>query len=89
MSPIFTGLTRPPMVMGVTLEYMSVCAMGALCLFILAGSPLYLVAYLPLHVVGWLACKVDPNIFRILMKRVDCAYSPNKKIWGCNSYEPF
>ena len=89
ISPIFTGLTRPAMVMGVTLEYMSICAMAALCLFILADSPLYLASYLPLHIFGWLLCKMDPNIFRILMKRADCSYSPNKKIWGCASYEPF
>lgn len=89
ISPIFTGLTRPAMMMGVTLEYMSICAMAALCCFIMGDSPLYLSVYLPLHVFGWVLCKIDPNIFRILMKRADCVYAPNKKIWGCQSYEPF
>ena len=88
-SPLFTGLTKPPMIAGVTLDYLSICFLGALCLFILADSPLFLAAYVPFHVFGWVLCKIDHNIFRILMKRAACAYSPNKSFWGCHSYEPF
>lgn len=89
VSPIFTALTKPAMILGVTLDYLSICFLVALCLFILADNPLFLAAYLPLHFMGWILCKIDPNIFRILIKRAECAYSPNKKFWGCHSYEPF
>ena len=89
ISPIFTGLTRPPMVMGVTLDYMSISFMIAICGFIMAGNILYMVLYLPLHIFGWVACKIDHNIFRILFKKLECLNTPNKKIWGCQSYEPF
>ena len=87
--PIFTGLTRPPMFLGVTVDYLSVCLLTTLCAFILADEVVFLLAYLPLHVFGWVACKIDHNIFRILMKRGQCAYSPNQNVWGCHSYEPF
>lgn len=89
MSPLFNGLTRPPMIMGVTMDYLSLCALCALCIFILANSPVYLIIYFPLHLLGWIACKIDHNIFRILLKCADCAYAPNKNIWGCHSYEAF
>ena len=89
VSPIFTGLTRPPMFLGVTLDYIGVSFIIALCVVMLLDNPLYIVLYLPLHIMGWFACKIDHNIFRLLMKRADCAYQPNKRLWGCNSYEPF
>jgi type IV secretion system protein VirB3 len=89
VSPIFAGLTRPAMFLGVTLDYISISSLAALCFFIIANNPIYLIAYLPLHIVGWLACRIDHNIFRIMAKQINCAYSPNKKYWGCQSYEPF
>jgi len=89
ISPLFTGLTRPPMMMGITLDYLCLCTLVAMCLFIIANNPLYLIIYLPMHMVGWIACKIDHNIFRIFIKRAECHYSPNKHIWGCQSYEPF
>lgn len=89
ISTVFVGLTRPPMIMGVTLDYLSVVMMVILSVTILANNPLCLFLYLPLHVVGWILCKLDPNIFQILFKKADCNHVPNKKIWGCHSYEPF
>jgi len=89
ISPLFAGLTKPPMVAGITLDYLCVSCLLAICSFIIMDSPLYLVIYVPLHVVGWVLCKIDPNIFSILMKRAEFAYSPNKAFWGCKSYEPF
>lgn len=89
VSPIFNGLTRPPMIYGVTLEYISISGLLSLCLFILTNSPIYLAIYFPLHITGWLACKFDYHIFHILIKRAECGYSSNQKIWGCRSYEPY
>ena len=89
VSTVFTGLTRPAMVMGVTLDYMSLCFIFVLCAFILFNSFFYLALYLPLHVFGWIGCKIDHNIFRILIKKLEFVNTPNSKIWGCRSYEPF
>lgn len=35
ISPVFTGLTRPPMLLGVTMDYLGINIMVALCAFIL------------------------------------------------------
>ena len=88
ISPIFVGLTRPPMIMGVTVDYLSVCFMVTISLFILTNSFKYLLAYIPLHFIGWLACQIDHNIFRLLSKLLECQNVPNKRVWGCQSYEP-
>ena len=89
ISPLFVGLTRPPMMLGVTMDYLGISIMISLCGFILFSSPLYLLLLLPLYVVGVIACAIDNNIFRILFKNIECLNVPNKRIWGCQSYEPY
>jgi len=89
VNPLFVGLTRPPMMFGVTMDYLGISVMVSLCGFILFSSPLYLLIYLPLHVVGVIACLIDHNIFRLMFKKLNCLNVPNKRIWGCQSYEPY
>lgn len=89
INPLFVGLTRPPMMLGVTMDYLGISILIALCGFILFASPIYLLTYLPLHVIGVIACAIDPNIFRLLFKKLHCLNVPNKTIWGCQSYEPY
>ena len=89
ISQLFVGLTRPPMLFGVTMDYLGISIMIALCGFILFSSPLYLLTYLPLHVVGLMACAIDHNMFRLMLKKLECLNVPNKSIWGCQSYEPY
>lgn len=89
ISPLFVGLTRPPMMFGVTMDYLGISVMIALCGFILFSSPLYLLIYIPLHVMGVIACAIDHNIFRLMFKKLECLNVPNKRIWGCQSYEPY
>lgn len=89
ISQVFVGLTRPSMMLGVTMDYLGISVLTSLCGFILFSSPLYLLLYLPLHVVGVIACAIDHNIFRLLLKKTECLPVTNKKIWGCQSYEPF
>lgn len=86
---VFTGLTRPPMILGITLDYFSISMMFSLCSFIAMNSAWYLVLYIPLHVLGWIGCRIDPHIFKIIVKNLECLNIPNKKIWGCQSYDAF
>ncbi len=89
ISPLFVGLTRPAMLLGVTLDYLGIAIMLVLCGFILFSSPVCLLFYLPLHVFGVIALAIDHNIFKLLLKRMQCLNVPNKKHWGCQSYEPY
>lgn len=89
MSPLFVGLTRPPMLFGVTMDYLGISLMIVMCAFILFASPLYLLLDIPLHIMGVIACAIDHNIFRLLFKKLECLNVLNKHIWGCQSYEPY
>ena len=89
VSDLFVALTRPPMIMGVTADYLAVSGMISLCGFILFSSLICLLVYLPLHLIGFFACLYDCNIFRLISKRSMCLNVANKSIWGCQCYEPF
>lgn len=89
ISPIFTGLTRPPMMLGVTVDYLFLSFLSSYGLFMLTSNPIFLIVYIPMHVFGWIVCKIDHNFFRVLLKKMECPDVRNKKIWGCQTYEPF
>lgn len=89
ISPLFQALTRPPMIFGVTLDFASYSFLLTLCVWLLSGNFIYLSMYLPLHVIGWVACKFDPNILQVWTKSTLILPSKNKALWGCDSYEPW
>ncbi len=64
--PLFTGLTRPAMIFGVTVDYLSFSAMVAMCAFIMTSSVFAALIFIPLHVVGWIGCQFDLHIGRCL-----------------------
>lgn len=88
-SPLYVGLTRPAMKLGVTLDYLAVTAITTLCLVILSNSLWWGILYVPLHIFGWAVCWFDPFAFTVLAKRLRFNYMPNKKIWGCFCYAPY
>ena len=88
ISPVFLGLTRPSMVGGVTVEYWSLIVMCTISVFILSGTLAYLTLYVPLHLIGCLACRYDPHIFRLLRTAWECPPVRNKSLWGVQSYDP-
>ena len=89
ISPLFTGLTRPPMLMGVTIEYLMVSIFIPMIAFGFGQSFFYLGLWFPCYIAGWVLCRLDPHIFKILGKKVRCVNVPNKRIWGCQAYEPY
>ena len=85
--PVYQALTRPPMFLGITLDYLLCCAAITVCLFISSNSAWYLLAYLPFHCVGWIGCRIDSNFFRVISKKTLCHRVKNFPVWGCQSYE--
>jgi type IV secretion system protein VirB3 len=87
--PIFLGLTRPTMFMGVTQSFFAINGLSSVILFLAFNSFLPLLVWFPLmHGIGYLACIYDPRIFDIWIvyaqKAMRCR---NKRFWGGNSYE--
>jgi type IV secretion system protein VirB3 len=87
--PIYSGMTRPPMFLGITLDYLMITTFVTIVAFMLTNTAGFLVLYIPFHLIGCIGCKLDPNFFRVLMKKTICHGVPNKPLWGCQTYEPF
>lgn len=87
INPVFQALTRPPMFMGITLDYLMFSVLITLCCFMSTAKISYAFIYIPFHIFGWLGCKWDIHFFHVLLIRKECPLIKNHKLWGCNSYE--
>lgn len=89
--PIFLGLTRPAMFMGVTQSFFVINGMVNLVFFLGANSFVPLFVFFPLlHGIGYLACLKDPRTFDIwFVYGKNCTKCKNKGFWKANSYDVF
>lgn len=86
--PLFIGMTRPPMIGGVTFLYMGLNAFGSIMLFVITGNLLYMLVFIPFHAVGYAICLKDPQLLDVMFKKLQkSAGVPNRKFWSGNSYE--
>ncbi len=86
---LFTGLTRPQMLFGVTYGFAIANAILTTELFLAFKSAWVLVAAVAVHVVGVAACLRDPRIFDLWLVKVQrCPRVKNYRLWRCNSYRP-
>ena len=84
---LFTGLTRPQMLLGVTFPFAILNAVITTELFLAFKSVWILLAAALVHLAGWLVCLRDPRIFDLwLVKNRRCPRVPNHRAWRCNSY---
>lgn len=86
--PLFIGMTRPPMIAGVTFKYMGLNAFFVLIFFMMTLNPLHLLIFLPFHAVGYAVCLKDPQILDVMLTKFQkSAGVPNRRYWSGTSYE--
>lgn len=86
--PLFMGLTRPPMYMGVTQTFFLFSALPCVIFFIISMKiVIAAISFGLLQLIGMVLCWHEPNFFNILMGKVSLS-NPNQVYWGCNSYDP-
>lgn len=84
---LFTGLTRPQMLLGVTYSFAIANAILTTELFLVFKSALVLFAALVVHIVGVALCLRDPRFFELWLVKVQrCPRVRNYRLWRCNSY---
>jgi len=88
--PLFVGVTRPAMALGVT--YGAALANGMLTveLFLLTRNLLALLVCLPVHGILWILCAVEPRFFELLLLYVRTRRrNPGSRVvWRAASYAP-
>ena len=71
-SIIFNALAKPNTLMGVDYDYCIIAILLVTLVFIYSGNFLSCLLFGPLHLLGWILCKVDPHIFRLLSIKSQC-----------------
>ena len=88
VSSLFRALAKPAMIMGVHYDFCFLETMLVMLVFIYSDHLWTLLLIFPLHVVGWVLCRIDPFIFRLLSIRATIGRSSNFTLWQCQSYGP-
>ena len=87
--PLFVGLTRPPMLFGVSYTFALLNGFLSMISYISFNDFKYLAMMFPIHMVGYYLCSKEPlfiELFRI--KGEKCSRSRNRFYHGANSYDP-
>lgn len=86
---LFLACTRPAMIAGVTMEAMAINVMSSCILFLMAGSIVYGLVALPIHLICRAICRHDPNQFRLLVAWLETrGRARNGAFWGGSSPTP-
>jgi type IV secretion system protein VirB3 len=90
VDPLFVGLTRPTMVLGVNIKFVMLNGLISLLYFINTSDfKIFLLAPF-LHGICYLICFDDPlhiDLFMIKMQKVNRC--KNRMYYGANSYDPY
>ena len=65
--PLFAGVTRPAMAMGVTYSALLINGMTTVELFLLTKNLLWMLICIPIHGIFWLVCKNDARFFDLVV----------------------
>ncbi len=90
--PLFQGLTRPTMILGVSYMYFVINALISMITFINMQSFTILFVVSPgVHLVGYLICLKEPRAIELLIIKLNKGYKCiNRGFHGyTNSYDPY
>lgn len=91
VDPLFVGVTRPAMALGVTYAALLVNALVTVEAFLLTRNLLWLLVCLPVHAVFWLLCATEPRFFDLLLlwgRTRGPATVGTLPFWRASSYSP-
>lgn len=87
-APLFVGLTRPPLIFGVSIEYAMLNMMICVMYFIQTSSVKIIFIGILVHGIGYVVCLKEPRFMKLFLLKLgkfnDC---PNKSYYGANSYD--
>ena len=87
--PVFLGVTRPPMRWGLTYSALLMCGLLAIESFLITRNLLWLLIYVPLHGLAYVACLREPRFFDLIAlwgRTRGPALLGNLRFWRASSY---
>lgn len=91
LDPLFVGVTRPAMALGVTYSALLLNGVMTVEMFLLTKNLLWLLIWFPVHGIFLLVCKNEPRFFDLLMlwgRTRGPGLMSNVRYWKANSYSP-
>ena len=89
IAPLFLGMTRPPMIKGVTYTFFVANVTITTILFLASNNLAAFLVGPPVHIVGYLMCLKDPRLFDLWrIKLTKTTLCRNRQFWRANSYQP-
>ena len=87
---LFAGLTRPPLLFGVSYNFALLNGMISMVSYIMLNDFTYLIMAFPIHGIGYYICSKEPLFIELFkVKSQKCSRCFNKFFHGANSYDPF
>jgi type IV secretion system protein VirB3 len=87
--PLFVGMTRPAMVLGVTLSGVALNLTVAVSAFVMLDSFWPLVAAVPIHGFQWALCRWEPRFFDLIyIWAITKGTAKDSNIWKGSTYRP-
>ena len=77
------------MVLGVTMEAFFINIIIALCAFVIAKNIFFSLIWLPLHLTCVVLCRMDTQLFSIILCKTRLVKPNNAGLWKGVSYEPY
>lgn len=89
--PLFQGLARPPMILGVSYMYFVLNAMITMMTFINTSSFLSFLLGIVIHFFGFLICRKEPRAVELWMLRMKYGFRSWNRSYhhNTNSYDVF
>ena len=90
--PLFLGLTRPPLLFGVSYTFAALNGIASLLAFVITEKFFYLLVLLPgLHMIAWFICLKEPRAIELFIARMSkCNICRNRMYHsGTNSYDVY
>ncbi|MDX2049878.1 MAG: VirB3 family type IV secretion system protein [Rickettsiaceae bacterium] len=85
--PLFVGLTRPPMIFGVSMPFALLNGMLCISIFIYNSDVRVLFLAVILHLIGFILCFNEPRFIELnIMNMQKCSLCKNRTYYGANSY---
>lgn len=91
-NPLFLGLTRPPLLMGVSYTFAALNGIVSLLAFVITSKFFYLFIMLPgVHMLGLVICLKEPRAVELFIAKFSkCNICRNKFYHGgTNSYDVY
>ena len=89
--PLFVGLTRPPMFLGVSFMVVIMNFFANVLIFIQTSNFVVLLVIMPsIHMIGYIICFHEPLFLELFLVRSQkCTKCRNKGYHGANSYDVY